>query len=476
VTRDTHADDSRSAEATPGLRHNYLNLVENLAQTLGVLTPSGTISVIIPLLILSAGNATWLLLLVTLTIFMLIMLTIMRFASLYSSAGSLAAFSRLGWGPRGGLIGGWIYLLGISFCVPAAIVVSASYFDLLLAPWLGPSVTTVRIAILTVLLTIAGWLAAHRDIRLSTHLMLFIECTSVSLMVFLMVAGMVHANAWVDQPQLHLAGAHFSGFQGGIVLAFMLMAGFEGTTSLGEEARDPKKTIPRAILTCMLPLSGLYLLMTYCLVALGNRGLIGAQANGLTVPFDNIARSIGLGWLGPLSSLGVALSYFACGLASLTVAGRVLFSMAREGQFWSEFGEAHPRNATPHRAIALVSVVSMAIPVAMLLQGSELALSINVLSQMGSFGMIGGYLLVAIALPVYLKRRGLLKANDLFVAAAASALLLFVLVLSVYPVPPAPYCYLAYLFLACTLAGLAISALRGTRSAAGLDGAQMGPD
>jgi len=439
------------------LRHNYVSLIENFAQTLGVLSPAGTLSVIIPLLILSAGNGTWLLLLITLTIFLLVMLSVLRFASLHSSAGSLAAFTRLGLGPRGGLVGGWIYLLGMSYCVPSAVLTSASYVDLLLVPSLGPATSPVRLCLITALLMAACWVAAFRGVKLSTHLMLVIECFSVSLMLLLVVAGMSHAHAWLDPAQGALSGVHFSGLQGGLVLAFMLMAGFEGATSLGEESVDPTKAIPKAIYSCMLPLTVMYLFMTYCMVSLENRGVVAGETDGLTVPFQDIARVLGLPPLGVLSSAGVALSYFACALGSLTVSSRVLYSMAREGQFWPMFAETHPTTATPHRAIALISLVSLAIPVSLLANGVSPAVSINFVSQLGSIGLIGGYLMVVVALPLYLRSRGLLKRRDLAVAVVATAMLVLVVVFSVYPVPPVPYVYVVYVFLLSALVGIGIS-------------------
>jgi amino acid transporter len=438
------------------LRRNCVSLVESFAQTLGVLSPAGTISVIIPLLIVTAANATWLLLVGTLGVFLMVMLSVIRFASLHASAGSLAAFSELGWGPRGGLIGGWVYLLGMAYCVPSAALTSAAYFDLLLTPVFGTG-TPARVAALTAIVIGGCWLASYRGIKLSTNLMLVIECASVSLMLLLIIAGMWHANAWVDHAQFGLEGASLPGMQGGLVLAFMLLAGFEGTTSLGEEAQDARHTIPRAIFGSMIPLALLYLLMTYCMVALGNRGMIRGTPSGLTIPFDDIARGIGRGWLGPVSSLGVALSYFGCALGSLTIASRVLFAMAREGRFWTRFGEAHPRNATPHRAIALICAAGIVIPVTMLLLGAPLGMSINFISQLGSIGLIGAYLIVVLALPRYLRRKGLLRGGDRAVSMVASALLLLVLFFSVYPVPDAPYVYVVYIFAASTLAGIAIS-------------------
>jgi amino acid transporter len=131
------------------LRHNCVSLLENFAQTLGVLSPVGTISVIVPLLIASAGNGTWLLLLITLSTFLIVMAAVLRFASLHSSAGSLAAFARLGLGPWAGLTGGWIYVLGMLYCVPSAILASASYFDLLLTPRFGSALSPGHRVLLT---------------------------------------------------------------------------------------------------------------------------------------------------------------------------------------------------------------------------------------------------------------------------------------------------------------------------------------
>jgi amino acid transporter len=209
----------------------------------------------------------------------------------------------------------------------------------------------------------------------------------------------------------------------------------------------------------MLPLTAVYLLMTYCIVSLENRGIVAGQVEGLTVPFDDIAHALGVPWLGALSSLGVALSYFACALGSLTVAARVLFSMAREGQFFPAFGAVHARNATPARSIALIGLISMVLPIGMLFAGGSVSFGITFISQLGSIGLIGGYLAVVLALPMYLHRRGLLEVRDVATSAIAGAMLLFVLLLSVYPVPPQPYVYVVYVFGACALIGIALSTL-----------------
>ena len=168
--------------------------------------------------------------------------------------------------------------------------------------------------------------------------------------------------------QLHLTGANFIGIQSALVFGFMTLAGFESVTALGEESSKPTRTIPRVIVWCMFPVGLLYLVMIYCLLALARKN--GIALDRVDAPFDSIARSMNLPSLGIISSVGIALSYFACALGSLNAGARVLYSMAQRRLFAAPFGRAHPVNATPHRAIALISVLAFASPLAMLPGGT----------------------------------------------------------------------------------------------------------
>jgi amino acid transporter len=85
-------------ESQPSLRPNYLSRLENVAQSLGVMAPTGTLGVIIPLLIGKAGNGTWLVLLLIMVAYGLILLCINQFAGRCVSAGSLATYAKLGLG------------------------------------------------------------------------------------------------------------------------------------------------------------------------------------------------------------------------------------------------------------------------------------------------------------------------------------------------------------------------------------------
>jgi amino acid transporter len=437
------------------LRHNYLSFLENTAQTLGVMAPTGTLGIILPLLIAKAGNATWISFLLTLIAFSLIMYCIQRFARHCASAGALAAYADAGLGRSVGIVAGWAYVIAMGVGVASAAPSSAYYANVFLTQITGIPGTFLRGAVLTTVVIGVAWLVAHRDIKLSTKIMLAIEFSSLAVMLLIIGLAMFHSNAWIDRPQLRLEGAKISGFQFAMVFGFMTLAGFESVTSLGEEARHATRTIPRVIVSCLIPIGLLYLVAIYCLVALGRKN--GLALDQLDAPFDAIARRMGWGALGYFSSVGIALSYFACTLGSLNAGARVLYSMAQKREFAPRYGVAHPVNATPSRAIALLSLTGIAAPVTLLFLKVSLVDCVNDLTQLASFGFIGAYFFVCLALPFFLRRRGILRMADKVISGGALLILSAVLGFSVFPVPPAPLLYLPYVFLAMMALGIGMS-------------------
>src|SRR5260221_12180381 len=112
------------------LRANYLSRLENIAQSLGVMTPTGTLGVIIPLLIGKSGNATWLVILVILLAYAVILFCITQFSQRCVSAGSLAEYGRLGLGTWGGVLIGWAYVIAMTFGLASSAASSGYYADI----------------------------------------------------------------------------------------------------------------------------------------------------------------------------------------------------------------------------------------------------------------------------------------------------------------------------------------------------------
>jgi len=443
------------------LRRNCVTFVENLAQTVGSMAPSGGLTMFIPLVFANAGNGTWLLFVPVAAGYALLAANINVFTSRTASAGSFSTFAELGLGPRAGLVAGWTYFATLTFAV-ADCAPSVGFYAAQVASQLGlhmPSAVAVSLVAGSVA---AAWWAARRGISLSTNLMLGVECLSLGTMVALAVLFIIHTGKWFDADQLHLTGVKPRGMRLGIILAFMSLTGFESVTTLGEESKHALKAIPRAILACILPIGLLYLTMAYVVtMAFRGSGLDLAQT---FVPFDYLAVAAGWPHLAIVVGIGITLSFFACMLGCMNAAARVLFSMSRRGQFWPGFGIAHPVNATPHRAIALVGIVAMVLPLALVACGVRLEDGMAYGAQLASLGFVSTYLWACISVPFFLGRRGELRWYHIALSASALMIFGFALAATLYPAPPAPWDLLPYVFAGTVVAGTVLSWALGLQS------------
>jgi amino acid transporter len=321
---------------------------------------------------------------------------------------------------------------------------NAYYLGIVMAHFTHRPMGKAASILLTMLVVVLAWFPAYRDIKLSTKVLLCTEAISVSVIACILGIAMTRSGHALDQAQLHLAGAGFPQFKMGLVLAFMMLAGFESATTLGEEAQSATRTIPRVMFFCLLPIGLLFMAGIYSTTALSHSRNIGFDQSN--APLDLIARSIDLPALGWISSLGVALSCFGCALGGLNAGARVIFSMARERLFAPFFAKIHPVNGTPSRALLVMVSVALIIPALLIACGVAMANTMDYLMQIASFGFLGGYFSVCVAAPFYLARRHALTAMQLLVGVVTLLVIGSVLFLSLIPIPAAPWRYLPYLF------------------------------
>ena len=449
---ETPEPDGHSASPS-GLRKNYLSLFEVLAQTIGTVSPSAVPGLLVPVVFAAAGNGTWAVLAFATVAGLLLTTQINIFASRLASPGSLYAFVAEGLGSLAGVIAGWslliAYLAGagsaLSAFVSMAMVVvrQATASDPGLAWQLS----------LTILGAVGPWYLAQRSIRISARLTSILEFMTIGLVLALIGAFFLRHGTMADQDQLRLTNFSFPQFRSGLVLAFFCLAGFESAATLGGEARSPFRTIPRALTMAVLLLGSFFVVSSYGMVeALRDQPLsLDKQSAPLTVLAD------ALGWhsAGILVALGITISIFAGILGCLNAAGRVLYTYAHRGLLHTSLRPTHSRNATPHLAIGLAAVITFTLSIAFTLCRIPLLTALGYLGSISTFGILTAYVLIAIAAPIFLRRRDELRGWH--VAASAGTLLALAIPLagSLYPVPDWPYNLLPYIFLALLVAGTA---------------------
>jgi amino acid transporter len=364
----------------------------------------------------------------------------------------------MGLGRAAGSMAGWCYAVAMIFVVTSSAVSCAYYVVMVIGRFSTVASGPTASLAITVVVVLAAWWPSHRDIKLSTKIMLTAEVLSALLIVAIIAMGLAASHEWVDRSQLSLKGFGFGQLRLGFVLAFMTLAGFESAASLGEESTTAVRTLPRVMLSCILPVAVLFLLSIYAMTALSHsRSLALDQTDA---PIDMIAQSIGHPVLGWLSSLGVATSCFGCALGAFNAGSRMLYSMARSGQIPGALAGIHLRNGTPYRALAALAVFAALVPCVMVAMGVSMADSMDYLMQIASFGFLGSYFAVAVAAPSFLAREGQLTVARICISAISIMVIGGVLFMSVIPAPAGPWKFLPYVFSAMIGCGMLLSSRR----------------
>jgi amino acid transporter len=442
---------SEASVSTPtGLRPNILSPMETLAQSISTIAPTASPTMTVPLVFALAGNGTWLAYLFATCAMLLMALCISRFARYTSCSGSLYTYATSALPPNISGIAGWALLL--AYIATGASVTGGfiNYTNVFMLQIFGRPAPTVLLAIVCVGVSTA---IAYRDVQVSARLMLWIEATSVSLITIVLAILLWRNGLHIDHAQRHLQGVTASGVRLGVVLAIFSFVGFESATTLGAEARNPLRTIPRAVIQSAVFCGLFFILCAY----LETLGMAAAHQNlgTSTAPLRVLSDLAGVPLLGPLIDFGALVSMFACTLACITAAARVLMRMAHNGLVHRHLGTAHKTNATPGSAILLTGLFTV-LPVAVLtLRGVS---GTDIYGWMGSlavYGFLTTYGLAAIALPVYLKRNHHLTTGTLLLSIAGTLATLLALAGTLYPVPDRPYNWLPYVYLAYILCGTA---------------------
>lgn len=446
------------------LRHNCLSYTEVLAQSVSVIAPSTVPAAIVGLIFAVAGNGAWLSLALGMVGMVLVSLNINQFARRSASPASLYSYIVKGLGPTAGVLGGWALLFGYVMTGMSTLCGFAIFVNVLLAP-LG---LHVPILLSFAIGALGACYVAFRDIQLSAKAMLYIEGTVLLAILALGIVIWSESGFAVDHAQVTLEGATPKGVLMGVLLAVFAFSGFESSTSLGHEARDPLKSIPRSVIQSVL-ISGLVFIFMAFVVVQAFHGT-GVDLAKTEAPLDDLARAKGWGAVSMVINIGILLSFFACTLACVNSTARIVFAMARHGLVAEVFGEAHETNRTPYTAVVFAALITFLVPTGLYLSGFSAFDGQGYFGTLCSFGFLVTYVLISIAAPTYLYGIGQLTARAMVIAVLSVGFVALPVLSTVgipgstlFPPPDYPDNVLSILFVAYMAIGLGWMALHKRR-------------
>jgi APA family basic amino acid/polyamine antiporter len=286
-----------------------------------------------------------------------------RLAARYPDSGGTYVYGRERLGAFWGYLAGWGFVVGKTASCAAMALTVGSYV------WPGQAHAVAVAAV--VALTAVGYAGVQKSAWLTRAIV------AVVLAVLALVVVATLTSSAARPPDLG-ADAGLGGVLQAAGLLFFAFAGYARIATLGEEVRDPARTIPRAIPLALGIALAVYAAVAVAVLAvLGSDGLASAPA-----PLADAVRAAGLPGLTPVVRAGATVAAVGSLLALLLGVSRTTLAMARDRHLPHALAAVHPRFGVPHRAELAVGAV-----VAVLAATADLRGAIG----FSSFGVLAYY-------------------------------------------------------------------------------------
>ncbi|MCX5304343.1 APC family permease [Streptomyces sp. NBC_00160] len=262
-----------------------------------------------------------------------------RLAARYPASGGTYVYGRERLGPFWGYLAGWGFVIGkTASCAAMALTVGAYL-------WPGRQHAVAVAAV--VALTAASYGGMQRSARVARLIV------AVVLAVLAGVVVVCLSSEAADPGRLSGSDRGVLGLLQGAGLLFFAFAGYARITTLGEEVRDPERTIPRAV-----PIALGIALLVYAAVAVAALSVLGAEGLAQSsAPLADAVRAAGRPGLAPVVRVGAALAALGSLLALVLGVSRTVLAMARDGRLPRALAAVHPRHQVPHHAELAVGAV-----------------------------------------------------------------------------------------------------------------------
>src|SRR6266511_155428 len=209
------------------------------------------------------------------------------------------------------------------------------------------------------LMTVIVFLLTYRDIRISTTAGVILGAFEIlifgALAVWMLLSNVGDLSLAPFNPD-HAVG-NWNGVFRGMVFAILPCIGFEAAAPLGEEAKNPRRAVPRAVVGSAIAIGLFYVLCAYSWVFGAGFGNFVDQATGAD-PWRNLGKVFwSTGWI--VVFIAICNSIAANSNAAVNAATRVFYALARNRLAPRPLGRTHPEYKTPYVAIVWMSVFAV---------------------------------------------------------------------------------------------------------------------
>lgn len=263
-----------------------------------------------------------------------------RLAARYPASGGTYVYGRERLGEFWGYLAGWSFVVGKTASCAAMALTVGTY------AW--PERAHAVAAAAVVAVTVVNYRGMRKSAVWTRVIVAFVLAVLAATVVAAFASGATEAARLEFGSDLTVNGVLQAAG-----LLFFAFAGYARIATLGEEVRDPARTIPRAIPRALgITLAVYTAVAVAALMVLGPQGLAEA-----TAPLSAVAQAADTDLLGPVVRIGAVIAALGSLLALLLGVSRTTLAMARDRHLPHVLAAIHPRYAVPHRAELAVGAI-----------------------------------------------------------------------------------------------------------------------
>jgi amino acid transporter len=451
-------DQAAPAGGEPTLKANSVGTGRVIAFTAAFMGPASAIATGLVASISFAGYATPLIVLLSFAGAVFATNSVAQLSRKLPSAGSFYTYNATTLGVKVGFVSGWMMVFAYVLWTPDGIGVTGQFFSEFFQSAFGWGISE-NILLVVVLAVVA--LLAYRGIATSTAVDVIVLVIEISVLVALGLTILFKGGAGPSGFHLfdpsNTPNGKFSDLTLAMVYTVVIFTGFESGAVLGEEAREPRKTVARGLLGAVAIVGVFYLFMSYSElhgVAPNQLEEFIGQGNQLSFLATNYWSS-GMVWL---IDLIVALSTMAFVVAAFNAAVRLIFAMGREGMLPRTFSTLS-KHGTPTYAVVFVTLVGLIVGLPLTIaKGGFLAFAY--IGAVVGIALILLFMSVSVAVIVGFRtiyREDWKFFQHLLMPLLAIAIFAIPLVGTFYPRPEAPYSWLPFVTIGWLVVGIVVA-------------------
>ena len=333
------------------LRHSSIGLADVLFQAITYMAPGVGLAFSIGIAVPISGATLPLSVVVALAACTFCAVAIGQLAKHIPSAGGLYTYAARGIGPKAGFLVGWFYV-AFGIFLPGSLLILGGWFvdgfldrEIGFAPgwWFWGLIFAASIFCLTFF-----------DVRMSAKATVILGAVEIAVFMAL-GAYMIVTETNSSAPFTPSDGADgWGGIFQGAVFAILAFIGFEAASALGEEAKNPRRTVPLGVIGSCVLVGLFYVFMTYSWNVGAQMDIVGhyeETGGSAWDAFGNEYWGTAGAWI---IAFALVNSVIACGTAATNNASRVFFAMGRTGNAPSYLGRVHPKYKSPYLSVITV--------------------------------------------------------------------------------------------------------------------------